>query len=276
MKILVTGASGFIGRHVVEEAAAAGHVPVPWARSGEAPAVPQGGRDADTVIHLAWYAQPTDYLDSAENLASLAATLRLAQAFQAQGGRRFVGVGTCLEYAASLDPLREDALLQPESLYATCKAAAASVLQAFAGETKLSLAWARIFHLYGPGEAAARLLPSAIAAARGGSALALRDPGKVIDLLHVRDVARALVAIAASTVEGAINVCSGVPTVIGELVDSVGVLAGLPRDRPRTTGPPAATRVGDPSRLLRTTSFRPAVELAQGLAEAVRAHRGAP
>jgi nucleoside-diphosphate-sugar epimerase len=275
MKILVTGARGFIGRHVMQEAAALGHVPVPWASSRESGSVPEGARDADALLHLAWYSRPMDYLHSAENLASLAATLRVAQAFQAQGGRRFVGVGTCLEYAESLDRLAEDALLQPESLYAVCKAAAATVLHAFAREAKLSLAWARIFHLYGPGESPERLVPTAVAAARRGSALSLRDPGKTIDLLHVHDVARALIAIAASGVEGAINVCSGRPTVVGELVDAVGALVGLPRADTRPTLAPTPTRVGDPARLLHDTSYRPSVELARGLEEAVREHGGA-
>lgn len=295
MRILVTGAAGFVGQHVVTEAVRQGHVAVAWMRgSGEAGGIPEGSAivrmdldssaapamlgeiGADAVIHLAWYARPGDYLHSSENLASLATTLRFARAFQASGGRRFVGVGTCLEYAASPERIPETAPLGPESLYAACKAAAGSVLSTFARGTGLRLAWARLFHLYGPGEDPARLVPSAITAARRGAILHLEDPGKTIDLLHVKDVARALVALTASEVEGPINVCSGVPTRIGGLVDRIGALAGGPRETVSETVADGPTRVGDPSLLLSRTSFRPSVALEQGLEEAVRSERGGP
>jgi nucleoside-diphosphate-sugar epimerase len=78
----------------------------------------------DTVIHVAWYAEPGQYLQSSKNLDCLMGTLQLAKGAVQAGVRRFVGVGTCFEYEISNCMLSVHAPLAPSTPYASAKAAA--------------------------------------------------------------------------------------------------------------------------------------------------------
>jgi nucleoside-diphosphate-sugar epimerase len=249
VKIWVTGASGFIGRHVLAEALRAGHDVWAIVRPGTRPdgKRPDGARalairldDAkevgssvaatapDVIVHLAWYARPQDYLTSPDNVESLATTLAFAKAALFAGCRRMIGVGTCLEYANLARPRREDDPLDPRSLYARCKRGAHLVLEELFERHDASLVWARLFHMHGPGEHPARLIPAVAAALREGRPFALSAGEQVRDQLDVRDVGSALVHLACSQVEGPVNVCSGEPVTLRAVIEAVGRELGRP------------------------------------------------
>ncbi|HYC95409.1 MAG TPA: NAD(P)-dependent oxidoreductase, partial [Sphingomicrobium sp.] len=160
-RFLVTGATGFIGSAIVRRLAGEGHEVVALGQDLLAGA-PWLEPDAAThCIHAAWYTNHADYLTHDVNREWVAASLRLADAFAAAGGKRFIGLGTCLEYdVANVEgPCSEDRTpLRPETLYARCK------LELFEALTRrgLDFAWARIFFVYGPGDRAGRLIPTMI------------------------------------------------------------------------------------------------------------------
>jgi nucleoside-diphosphate-sugar epimerase len=250
MKLWVTGARGFIGRHVCSAALKNGHevwaihraVPDATNLRPEAPNAPLAGmhdialelsdRTAvttlaratapDAVIHLAWYARPQDYLNALDNADSLASTLAFARAALEGGCKRMVGVGTCVEYATLPRPRREDDPVDPKSLYARCKHAAHLVLEELFARSGASLSWARLFHMHGPGENPARLVPAVAAALRAGRSFPLSPGEQLRDHLDVRDVASALVHLAESDVEGPINVCSGRPVSLRSVLEIIG------------------------------------------------------
>ena len=114
----------------------------------------------DTVIHLAWYAEPGQYLQSPLNLDCLAGTLSLAKGAAAAGVRRCVGVGTCFEYDLHGRPPVVDTPLRPTTPYAGAKAAALPVAVTLAARAGFEFAWCRLFYLYGGAhEDARRLVP---------------------------------------------------------------------------------------------------------------------
>ncbi len=289
MRVLLTGTSGFIGSHVARALVAAGDEVFALART---PELPRRVKDLDgrldlltadvtdaaaiaraidrakpeTCIHLAWYAEPGKYLHANENLALVSATLRLAERLRAAGCRRFVGAGTCFEYDTSLGWLSETSPTAPKSVYAASKLALFQILDQWS--PPMSFAWARFFYQYGPTEADARLVPHVIRALAAGGTADVTAGEQVRDFLHVADVAGAVCAIAKSELTGAVNVGSGVPVTVRELVTT---LADLARARERLRLGALPYREGDPMFVcanvakLARTGFRPRFDLESGL-----------
>ncbi len=249
MRLIVTGAAGFIGAHVVRAALGRNDKVLAVLRSGtastrltafagqiETAAPDLHNRDEvtraiarfqpDALVHLAWYARPGDYLHSPENLTSLQASLRLLEAALAAGCRRIVGVGTCLEYAESAEPREESDPTDPRSLYASCKLASWLIGRARARQQGADLVWARLFHVYGPGEHPARLIPSAAATLRAGRAFGASPGLQVRDPIHVADVATALLSLADRGEAGPYNVCLGRPASLRHTLETVAAIAG--------------------------------------------------
>ena len=251
MKALVTGAAGFIGAYVVRALASRGVEVVESDRPGAAwPSAPGSGPSGmrvevdldshagsaslghdhrpDVLIHLAWHASPRDYLSSPENLRSLDATNRLVAHVLDSGCRRVVGIGTCLEYAASDHPSRESEASGPDTLYSSSKHAARMAGERLALDRGASFAWARVFHLHGPHEDARRLVPMVAARLRRGEPIDLSPGGQVRDYLRVEDVADAIAAVAVSDAMGTVNVCSGAPITLRDFLLAVGDVLGRP------------------------------------------------
>jgi len=296
VRLWVTGARGFVGRHVVDQAARAGHEVWAVVRASASPsdAFPEGARlrqldlddrarviaaverdEPDAIIHLAWYARPQDYLTAFDNVDSLATTLAFARATLLGGCRKMVGVGTCLEYAEQPRPRSEDDPLDPKSLYARCKRAAHLVLAELFERQRATLVWARLFHMHGPGEHPARLIPALAAALRAGRPFALSPGEQVRDHLDVRDVASALLHLAMSDVEGAVNVCSGKPVTLRTLLETVGRELARPdllEFGQRAYLPGEVMNLCGASGRLMATGWRPAhADLAASLRETIAA-----
>lgn len=272
-RILVTGATGFIGRHAVEPLRQAGH---------EVHAI--GSRDCDlldpaaappllnelrpeVLLHLAWYAEPGAFWSSEENIGWVEASLRLLRAFAAAGGRRAVIAGTCAEYDWSYPRLSErDTPLAPSTLYGECKHALHRMAERWG---RLSVAWGRVFFLYGPGEHPARLVSSVASALARGEPAPCSSGEQVRDFLHVADVGRAFAALAASAVEGPVNVGSGERVSVRDVVTRLGELAGRPElvelgALPKRPDEPPEL-VADVRRLRDEVGFRPSLTLEEGL-----------
>lgn len=290
MRVLVTGASGFIGRHALPVLVARGHEVHAVARSALPaaagitphqvdlldPAAAQGLVERvrpSHLIHLAWYAVPGKFWTAPENDAWLAASQQLVRAFAAVGGRRLVAAGTCAEYDWSGALLSDATPLAPATRYGAAK----NTLRTFLAETAptlgLSWAWGRVFFLYGPHEAPGRLVSDVAASLLAGRRVATSAGTQERDFMHVADVARAFVEILESDVEGPLNVASGTVVPVRETIEQLGVLTGHPEliDFGARASPP-----GDPPRLaadVRTLSvdvgFAPRFDLASGLRDTV-------
>jgi nucleoside-diphosphate-sugar epimerase len=159
--------------------------------------------------------------------------------------------------------------LKPNNAYGVCKSALQSLQASFAEQAGVSAAWGRIFYLYGPHEHPRRLVASVIRSLLKGEP-ALCSPGdQVRDFLYVEDAADAFVALMESDVRGPVNVASGQPITVKEIVQAIAErverqelvrLGALPA---RTTEPHFL--VADVGRLRNEVGWRPKYGLGRGL-----------
>lgn len=179
-------------------------------------------QDIDTVIHLAWYAEPGKYLTSEKNLDCLAGTLALAKGATQAGVRRFVGVGTCFEYDLTDGYLSVgNTAIAPLTPYAGAKAAANTMLHSWFQQQGTSYMWARLFYLYGAREDPRRLVPYLHAQMQAGNRADLTSGTAIKDYMDVEDAAQLLVKDALGETEGASNICSGQGITIRELAEQI-------------------------------------------------------
>ena len=300
-RVLVTGAGGFIGRHCLAPLAARGFevhavtrapLDLPGVAACHtvdlldhaAAAALLGGLQPTHLLHLAWTVTPGQFWTTRENLDWVAASLALHRTFVAQGGRRFVGAGTCAEYgwapAQVARPLDErDAVCEPATLYGIAKHGLHRMLAAAAALDDVSLAWGRVFFLYGPGEKPGRLVCDVITRLLRGEPVETTAGTQLRDFMHVVDVAEAFVALLASDVTGPVNIATGearpLAEVLGEIARQTngGALLRLGA-RPMPANEPAqllaATR-----RLREEVGFTPRFSLTDGIADSISAWRGA-
>jgi nucleoside-diphosphate-sugar epimerase len=293
MRILITGAGGFIGSHLVRQVLQEGHTVVAVLRPeesverlsdcldavslarcdlGDSDAVRRlvTGTHPDKTLHLAWYVETGKYWQARENLDCVRMTLSLAQALAETGCSRFVGAGTCAEYDWNYGLLKEDVTpLKPRTLYGVCKDATRGILQAYCARAGMSFSWTRFFLIYGPREAPERLIPYVVRSLLNGEVAKCTGGEQTRDFLHVEDVASAMWAVAKSDLSGPVNIGSGQAVKVRDVVATVARLlcreeqvafGALPTDPHE---PPIL--LADVQRLTNGVGWRPSLTLEEGL-----------
>lgn len=176
---------------------------------------------ADMFIHAAWYVNPADYLDSPRNLDCALGSLTLFEACQLAGIRHFVGLGTCMEYAPSDRPLDIASACGPNTLYAASKLALYRMMQKRSETGDMHFSWCRLFYLYGEKEYPQRLVPMLHRQLRQGLPVALGSGLQVRDFLDVADAGRMIADIALMQQLGIINICSGQPVTVRAMAEKI-------------------------------------------------------
>lgn len=243
-KILLTGATGFVGRQVLRTLADSdvnvtvvvrdgtqqllgclhaieGVITTPDLFAETSDWWADACKGLDTVIHVAWYVEPGRYLQSATNLDCLTGTLQLAKGSSQAGVKRFIGVGTCFEYELAGNLLTVETPLRPSTPYAAAKAAAFTMLSQWFPLEGVEFAWCRLFYLYGEGEDGRRLVPYLRKRLGSGQLAELTSGDQIRDFMDVRDAGRMIAEAAIGNICGPINICSGIPITVRQLAEKI-------------------------------------------------------
>jgi len=300
VKILVTGATGFIGSAIANCLTESGHSVIGLSRnppacvSSSAKSHPitwiKGNLDEDTAIfvkplkpdaciHAAWIATPGEYLDSPQNDFLVTQSGGFLKSLETVGVGKMIVLGTCAEYDSTLGtPLSESTTpLLPQSHYARAKIRLYRFLKQELEQTT-SLCWARIFFPYGRGEDPRRLPSWLIRRFSQGKTAGLKTPENVNDYIHVSDVARAIVLALEKGFRGPLNVGTGLGITVRELAMKIAAQMECPQLLSGLLSKPdiEPVKLVADNRRLHSLGWTPSILLEGGLRElieTIRDHR---
>jgi len=293
-RVLITGATGFIGQHCLNYLIDAGfeiHALSRQSKSTDPSHINVNWHVADLLdknqvelivstvkpthlLHLAWYAEPGKYWTAPDNFECVSASLMLLRTFSLHGGERVVMAGTCAEYDWSYGLCSEEETPKnPSTVYGVCKHSLQEMLASYSAEYGLSAAWGRIFFLYGPHEHPSRLVSSVIRSLLEGKPALCSTGEQMRDFLHVSDVASAFVSLLDSEIQGPINIASGEAVSIKEVVEKIAAKLGKSRllqlgARPTLPNEPPVL-LANVSRLNEELGWQPYFDIDQGLDSAI-------
>ncbi|MEX3901057.1 NAD-dependent epimerase/dehydratase family protein [Paraburkholderia sp. BR10954] len=239
MKIALTGATGFIGRHLVAELVQRGHEISVLARdpakvnalswpgirtiqfelNSSANAAAEVGMH-DALIHLAWPGLP-NYKELFHFEENLPASYRFLKACIEAGVPQILITGTCFEYGMRDGCLTENLEARPANAYSLAKDTLRKFLECLRERQSFVLQWARLFYMYGPGQTSTSLLAQLDHAIDNGDPVFNMSGGEQLrDYMHVEQVASGLARVVEhAECDGITNVCSGIPISVRKLVE---------------------------------------------------------
>lgn len=305
--VLVTGAGGFIGGHLVEHLVregadvrafchynsrndrgtidwlhpeVSGEVDVVLGDLRDSESVSGAVRDTEVVFHLgALIAIPYSYVNARAYFeVNVLGTLNVAQAALDHAVARMVHTSTSEVYGtAQTVPITEEHPLEAQSPYAASKIGADKLVESFHRSHGLPSVVLRPFNTYGPRQSARAVIPTIITQALAGSALRLGSLYPRRDLTFAQDTAAGFVAAAQAeaAIGRTIQLGTGEAVSIGEIVDLVGEILGreleVQTDEQRVR--PALSEVqlllSDPSLARAVTGWEPRVGLRDGLSQTI-------
>jgi nucleoside-diphosphate-sugar epimerase len=299
--VLVTGATGFVGRSAIAALRLRGHEVLGVARTAtddvkvhawhtanllDPSAVPKLVRDAHAshLLHLAWTTKHSWFWSDPANLAWARATCGLVDAFAEAGGIRVVMTGSCAQYDWAVEAIGASGLAcetvtprRPVTLYGHAKQATTDLLETWSTETGMSYATALLFFPYGPYEKPERLVPSVTRSLLAGEPALVTAGTQIRDFIHVDDCGAALAALVDSEVTGAVNIGSGQGSSVADVANTIARIIGR-EDLLRIGTLPSSDEgprvVASTTRLYNEVGLAPRYDLETGLRDTIEWWRG--
>ncbi|KXU29323.1 hypothetical protein A0J57_24135 [Sphingobium sp. 22B] len=301
-RILITGASGFVGAAVADLAVREGHSVTILVRNAAshrvaalasrcAVAVADLADNAavvralettrpNIVIHSAWEGVGGPARASDLQLDNIRTTVALLDSAIASGANRFIGIGSQAEYGRHDRRIDESAPTEPFLLYGAAKLSACHLTRQRSAEAGIGFVWLRLFSPYGPGDNPNWLIPSVTTQILSGRTPRTSAGTQKWDYLHISDCARGILAAALTdSAQGIFNLSSGRAVTVRSIVERIRDLA-CPALALRfgeiPFGPNQIMYLeGDCSRLTAATGWTPRIAIEDGLVTVVDALRRA-
>lgn len=274
-KILITGATGFVGRQIVRSLSKRNVEMTLVVRCGKENALKNiasvkkvitsqdifvenrhwwksACEEVDSVIHVAWHVEPGQYLESEKNADCLIGSIELVRGAASAKVERFVGIGTCFEYELSASRLSIQTPLKPLTTYAAAKTSLFTFCSTYLPSRGTDFAWCRLFYLYGEGEDERRLVPYIRCKISKGEVAELTAGKQIRDYMDVSQAGDQIAEVALGTEVGPLNICSGLATTVRDIAEKIAEEYGRPdllsfgRQDDNLSGPPCV--YGEPMR----------------------------
>lgn len=223
------------------------------------------------LIHLAWSTEPSNY-NLPVNYDWLTASINLLESFRKNGGRKAVITGSCAEYDWNFGFFSESLTpLSYKTVYGTCKNLLQLYSSSYMAHYEMDLVWARLFFMYGPHEKPQRLVPYVIISLLKNQEAIIQNSELFRDFLFIEDVVKALVELIDSDYKGVINIGSGIPVKIEDLVSKIGDLLEKKELIKFNSNKAVDNKivVADTKLISSTLNWRPEFNLEQGLTRTI-------
>ena len=245
--ILITGASGMLGRSLVEQLAQKDEYHIVALISGRrrvsfSPQVQTVICDLtskfdreqmieciqpDILCHLAWNMEFPDFKNSAINLKWLEISLSLMEKFVECGGKQLLFAGSCMEDDGFTGMLTDQKIMVQTSLYGECKRAYVNVASNYCKSKGVRFVSAKYFTLYGEYDSHDYgAVPYAIRGFMTGEPVVCKAPNSIRDYVYVKDAALATLRLLESDYYGVVNISSGLPKTMRSVFTAVAELIG--------------------------------------------------
>lgn len=296
MKIFMTGATGFVGAHVVQKLHAEGHrLCLLTTKPNGDPALARLPHDATLVtgnlaepsswrrqleqfqpeatLHLAWEGIPR--YDAETSIRNLQYGLALFRAVANLGCPLILSVGSGWEYGLQTGKMSEDMPSRPFNAFGAAKTALQWLGAEMAKERQLRFIWARIFYVYGPGQRRESLTPYIIRCVKDGKNPELKNPLARNDFIYVEDVADALTRLLGTGKNGVYNIGSGRTASVQDVVSEIYLACNRPLVAASRAAPSQTDAFSgawaDIGKLQADTGWQPKTSLAEGIRKMVAA-----
>jgi nucleoside-diphosphate-sugar epimerase len=300
-RVLVTGATGFIGKYIIPILLEKGY-DIIAVYSGRSKHIKTSSHceyiatnlldiagienlirntKPSYLVHVAWEARPGIFWTSKDNMQWAKASSELFRSFYRNGGIRGISAGSCAQYEWGTDKPFIEMITpdKPATLYGQAKLAFEAEIMHLSIQQQLSYASGRIFMTYGPNEYPQKLIASIISALLQNQPINTTDGNMVRDFMYVKDIAAAFVSLLESDIQGIVNIASGQPTMIKDLIFNISEKLKKPDlirlgSLSRQPNEPDII-LADTSRLNKEVKFTPEYDIDTGINEYINISRSA-